>query len=244
MLANSTAVTAPTADPHADDVWPESLLPVMSQRISASSTVRPPVHKCAGPDPHFRNRRHAGRVLAGWLLEYTGHAAVLVLARPRAIPIAAAIAEALAAPLAVFCVHTPYRVRLPQRAMRVISMSERAPHFPSTYSRLELMGSTIILVDDGLTPAVTLRTMVQTLRRRDVTTVAVAAPVLPLAAWAALYPVVDDLVSAIPPELVGAVPDWYDDLTPPRVAEVNTLLVQAAHWAIPNRPVGAATSYK
>src|ERR1041385_5035822 len=53
----------------------------------------------------FRNRTHAGQVLAGMLKEYCNRNGILVLALPRGgVPVAFEIANALAAPLDVFLV--------------------------------------------------------------------------------------------------------------------------------------------
>ncbi len=54
----------------------------------------------------FRDRRHAGELLAGLLAGYRGRAGVKLLALPRGgVPVAAAIARALALPLDAFLVH-------------------------------------------------------------------------------------------------------------------------------------------
>lgn len=53
----------------------------------------------------FRNRRHAGRVLASRLTEYAGRDDVIVLGLPRGgVPVAVEVAHGLGAPLDVFVV--------------------------------------------------------------------------------------------------------------------------------------------
>ncbi|HZU38818.1 MAG TPA: hypothetical protein VFA18_23015, partial [Gemmataceae bacterium] len=53
----------------------------------------------------FRDRRHAGRVLADRLMKYRDQPHVLVLALPRGgVPVAYEVARALHAPLDVFLV--------------------------------------------------------------------------------------------------------------------------------------------
>jgi putative phosphoribosyl transferase len=53
----------------------------------------------------FQDRRHAGKVLASRLTEYTGRADVIVLALPRGgVPVAYEVAKALKAPLDLFVV--------------------------------------------------------------------------------------------------------------------------------------------
>lgn len=57
------------------------------------------------PNRLFRDRRDAGRVLAGLLMHYLGHPGVLVLGLPRGgVPVAYEVATALGAPLDVFLV--------------------------------------------------------------------------------------------------------------------------------------------
>jgi len=54
----------------------------------------------------FRDRRHAGELLAGRLAVYRSQAQTIVLALPRGgVPVAAAVARALALPLDVLLVH-------------------------------------------------------------------------------------------------------------------------------------------
>jgi putative phosphoribosyl transferase len=54
---------------------------------------------------HYRDRHEAGRVLAAMLMHYKGRDDVIVLALPRGgVPVAFAVAQALAAPLDVFLV--------------------------------------------------------------------------------------------------------------------------------------------
>src|SRR6266487_4574928 len=55
--------------------------------------------------PMFRDRAHAGRVLAGQLRSYAGREGVLVLALPRGgVPVAFEVSRALKAPLDVFVI--------------------------------------------------------------------------------------------------------------------------------------------
>src|SRR2546430_2958761 len=73
------------------------------------------------PDRLFRDRRDAGRFLAGLLEEYRGRPDVIVLGLPRGgVPVAYEVATALGAPLDVFLVRklgTPGREALAMGAI-------------------------------------------------------------------------------------------------------------------------------
>jgi putative phosphoribosyl transferase len=70
----------------------------------------------------FRDRRHAGRVLAGELGEYEGRPDVVVLGLPRGgVPVAFEVASALRAPLDVFLVRKLGAPRRPELAMGAIA---------------------------------------------------------------------------------------------------------------------------
>jgi putative phosphoribosyl transferase len=75
----------------------------------------------AHPRP-FRNREHAGRVLADHLKHYANRSDVLVLALPRGgVPVAAEVAAALRAPLDVFVVRKLGTPGQPELAMGAIA---------------------------------------------------------------------------------------------------------------------------
>src|SRR3954462_14126630 len=70
----------------------------------------------------FRDRRDAGRALAGGLAHYAGRPDVRVLALPRGgVPVAFEVARALAAPLDVFVVRKLGAPRHPELAMGAIA---------------------------------------------------------------------------------------------------------------------------
>lgn len=212
------------------------------------------------PDPRFHDRRHAGRVLASWLLDYSDRPDVLVLALPRCVPMAAQVAEALSTPLDVFLVRTLSlsggatlamgaitsgevvllnhdAVEAQSLTMREIEqvieregreLARREADFRAGRAALALIGRTILLVDDGLTAATTLRATAMALRKRGAAKVVAAPAVASPETGAAYSAVVDEIVCAITPEPGQAVRDWYEDLTPPSEAEVGMLLEQAA----------------
>jgi len=70
----------------------------------------------------FRNRRHAGELLAARLERYRGWPAATVLALPRGgVPVAAAVARALALPLDIFCVRKLGAPRQPELAIGAVA---------------------------------------------------------------------------------------------------------------------------
>jgi predicted phosphoribosyltransferase len=70
----------------------------------------------------FRNRRDAGRVLAGLLKQYRHRDDVIVLGLPRGgVPVAYEVARALGAPLDVFLVRKLGLPRNPELAMGAIA---------------------------------------------------------------------------------------------------------------------------
>jgi predicted phosphoribosyltransferase len=77
------------------------------------SKARQDLREIAADDRLFRDRRVAGRVLAGWLEKYRNRDDVVVLGLPRGgVPVAYEVATALGAPLDIFLVG---KLGLPQR---------------------------------------------------------------------------------------------------------------------------------
>ena len=215
----------------------------------------------------MRDRRHAGRVLASWLLDYSGRPDVSVLAFPRCLPVAFGIAEALSAPLDVFLVHPLSFPAYEPQELGVITSGDvvllnhariealqmttheleeliaserralvgRETSYRADLPALAISGRTIILVDDGLSDGTTMRRAALALKQCGATCVVVAIPVVPPETSAALGPAVDALVCAMHPSPVGAVRDWYEDLTPLSAAAVSRLLAQAARHTVAHR---------
>jgi predicted phosphoribosyltransferase len=80
------------------------------------------ISAATGRAPLFRDRRHAGRVLAEHLREYAGRNDVIVLALPRGgVPVAYEVATALHLPLDVFVVRKLGVPGYPELAMGAIA---------------------------------------------------------------------------------------------------------------------------
>lgn len=72
----------------------------------------------------FRDRRHAGELLAGLLDRYRGQAQTVLLALPRGgVPVAAAVARELALPLDVLLVHKIGAPREPELAIGAVAIN-------------------------------------------------------------------------------------------------------------------------
>lgn len=70
----------------------------------------------------FRNRQHAGELLAGLLVDYRNQDGAMVLALPRGgVPVAAAVARTLELPLDVLLVHKIGAPDVPELAMGAVA---------------------------------------------------------------------------------------------------------------------------
>jgi len=94
----------------------------------------------------------------------------------------------------------------PVLAERVATLRRKRP-------RLPVSGSTVLIVADGFSTAVTLRAACVSARQRGATRVLVAVPVAP-GDLADLLPEADEVFCLLEPEAFGATADYYDDFTP------------------------------
>lgn len=83
-----------------------------------------------------------------------------------------------------------------------------------------LAGRTVIVIDDGVATGVTVRAAVEAVRRQKPRRIVLAFGVSPPETYAALRPLVDDLVVLIVPAFFFAVGEWYRDFRPVEDAEV------------------------
>jgi len=91
-----------------------------------------------------------------------------------------------------------------------------------------VVGKTVILVDDGLATGATMRAAVEALREEGAARVVVAVPIAPPETCDAFRDVVDDIVCARTPEPFYAVGLWYEDFSQTSDEEVRELLERAA----------------
>lgn len=100
----------------------------------------------------------------------------------------------------------------------------------------DLVGKTVILVDDGLATGSTMRAGVAALRKEGPSRVVVAVPVASPETCAAFRDIADDIICAETPEPFQAVGLWYEDFSQTTDDEVHDLLEQSRRQSGPNAP--------
>lgn len=107
-------------------------------------------------------------------------------------------------------------------------LARRERAYRGDRARLEVRGSTVILVDDGVATGSTMRAAIRALRLHEPTRVVVAVPLGPLSACDEIELEADELVCLAKPEPFFAVGQWYADFTQTSDDQVRELLEQAA----------------
>jgi predicted phosphoribosyltransferase len=92
---------------------------------------------------------------------------------------------------------------------------------------LDLVGKTVVLVDDGLATGASMRAAVMALRARRPAQIVVAVPTAAPEACDELRDLADDVVCAETPAYFVAVGERYDDFRETSDEEVRTLLAEA-----------------
>lgn len=95
----------------------------------------------------------------------------------------------------------------------------------------DIVGKTVILVDDGLATGSTMRAAVQAVRTQQPSAIVVAAPVGAPETCSALRALADDVVCVEMPDAFRAVGLWYEDFKQTTDDEVHDLLNRARHTA-------------
>ena len=205
----------------------------------------------------YRDRRHAGRVLAGLLQHLRELPGLLILALPRGgVAVGFEVAHALQAPLDVFIVRKLGYPGQEEFAMGAIATGGVQVLNPDTASvapevvagvaareRIELErrerlyrgehrlpdldGRTVVVVDDGLATGSTMRAAVQAIRQQQPSHLCVAVPVGAAATVERLRADADEVVCAAMPTAFRAVGLAYNDFPQASDAEVRTLLEAA-----------------
>jgi putative phosphoribosyl transferase len=203
----------------------------------------------------FRNRSDAGARLAESLNAHGPPPRPLVLALPRGgVPVAAAIARSLGAPLDVLIVRKLGHPMQPELAVGAVAsggVRVLNPEFSSTVEPDELdaitareaaeverlaevfrngrpaeslEGRDVILVDDGIATGATMLAAVRAARAAGARHVVVAVPVGDPGTCARLGRHADRVYCPVQPIDLMAVGAWYDDFTQVTDDEVRALL--------------------
>ena len=93
---------------------------------------------------------------------------------------------------------------------------------------LELIGRTVILVDDGIATGCSMLAAITTVRRRMAARVVVAVPVAPASGCSAVRMEADEVISVAEPDLFLAVSQWYQDFSQISDNDVRSLLDRGA----------------
>ena len=202
----------------------------------------------------FADRVHGGRVLAAGLAGEAGPSTVVVGLARGGVPVAAAVAQALGAPLDAVVVRKVGHPLRPELALGAVTADGRLALPPpgqraglpapaavaaardqarAIEHRLRtgrpavpLEGASCILVDDGLATGASMLAAVHWARARGAARVVVAAPVSSHAAADALRAEADAVACVHESDALSSVGEWYDDFGQVGEDEVVALLSQ------------------
>ncbi len=200
----------------------------------------------------FADRAQAGRALAAGLAAEAGPRTVVVGLARGGVPVAAAVADALGAPLDAVVVRKVGHPLRPELALGAVTADGRLALPPpeqragmpdgasvaaaraearAIEGRLRagrpavpLEGGSCVLVDDGLATGASMRAAVAWARARGAARVVVAAPVSSRTAARALRAEVDAVVCVHESDALSSVGEWYDDFGQVGEDEVVALL--------------------
>jgi predicted phosphoribosyltransferase len=95
-----------------------------------------------------------------------------------------------------------------------------------------LLGRTIILVDDGIATGATMQAAIQAIQSQKPLSLVIAVPVVAPAVYTFLQTLVDEVVCLIQPEPLHSISVWYEDFQQTEDAEVQQYLAEADRFAI------------
>jgi predicted phosphoribosyltransferase len=106
-------------------------------------------------------------------------------------------------------------------------LERRARAYRGERPPADVLGKTVILIDDGLATGSTLRAAIQAVRQRDPARVVAAVPVAAPEACSEMSDEADDMICAVTPEPFYSVGLWYQDFSQTTDEEVRELLEAA-----------------
>ena len=212
----------------------------------------------------FRDRAHAGKLLAERLAEANLKDAVVAGLPRGGVVVAAEVAHELGAPLDIVVVRklgVPWQPELALGAVgegdirvlnpeisrlvaeadidaltrkEVAEVARRVSAWRGGKPGQEVEGRTVVLVDDGIATGATVRAAIAVLRARRAARIVLAVPVVAHDVAQQMRPLVDHLLTLKEPADLCAVGAWYADFRQVEDAEVRPLLEQSRR----GRPAG------
>lgn len=202
----------------------------------------------------YRDRTHAGEVLAGLLTRWRGHEP-LVLGVPRGgVIVAAVVASALQANLDIIVSRKVGAPGNPEFAVAAVApdgelfidpesfipvsqeyleraaaaerreISRRLALWRGDREEPPVAGRIVIMVDDGIATGLTAMAALTYLRRKSPSRLILAVPVAPADTVAKLERYADEVVCPLRPSLFFAVGEWYQDFAQVTDEEVRRAL--------------------
>jgi putative phosphoribosyl transferase len=107
-------------------------------------------------------------------------------------------------------------------------LQRREKEYRGNRKRMEIVGRSVILVDDGLATGSTMRAAIAALRHEEPQKIIVAVPVAAPSTCAEIENVADGVVCLYTPLRFLSVSQWYQNFSPISDAEVRGLLDRAA----------------
>lgn len=123
---------------------------------------------------------------------------------------------------------TPEQIEL-EAQREGIELRRRVSKYRGSRRPLQVLGKTVILVDDGLATGATMRAAIHGLRHLEPRSIVVAAPVAPSTTIEELREEVEQVVCLMTPSPFMAVGTWYQDFAQTTDGQVQELLQRA--WA-------------
>jgi putative phosphoribosyl transferase len=202
--------------------------------------------------PYYKDRTHAGKVLADALQQSDRPKPSLIIALPRGgLVVAKPIADQLNIPLDVICPKKIVTSEAPEYARGAITedgtllidsslepllkreiqeayleAKRRAERYRKERAPVDLNQKNILLVDDGIATGLTLEAAIASLKKRGCGLITLCVPVAPPHALARLKSQVDGVICPIQDPALIAVGAYYDDFRAITDAEVEEILRQ------------------
>lgn len=105
----------------------------------------------------------------------------------------------------------------------------------SSFSKIDLRGKRVVLVDDGVATGATVKACIQAIRKIKVKEIILAVPVIAYDTLKDLEKMVDKVIFVEKPRFFSAVGDFYENFSQVSDEEVLKLLHEAYRWSWQSR---------